>query len=370
MIRISDRSECCGCSACYAICPNDAITMTPDSLGFKYPEVDPERCIDCGLCEKVCPYGKEYPRLNPSIVYAAANKDENVRMGSSSGGVFSVLATKVLHEDGVVYGAAFSDQEKNAVEHICVESPDSLKRIYGSKYLQSDMNDAFSEVSEKLKEGRKVLFSGTPCQIAGLKAFIGGNDAGLMTVACACHGVPSPEIWKRYLGELKGNSDIVTFRDKTSGWKSYNVRFGDYYSPAFNDPYMKAMLQGLTLRPSCLACVFKGRDCGCDIMLGDWWGIGRLDPGLDDDKGTGAVLVFGRKGLAFLDAGSLKLKRMACIDDPGNGGFNIKSFRQFDQNELVREMEHGRSIYKILKKLTEAKMSEKVVRRIKRILGQ
>ena len=329
-----------------------------------------EKCVDCGLCEKVCPYGNEYPRLNPSIVYAAVNKDDDMRLKSSSGGVFPVIATNVLHEDGLVYGAAFSLPEKDRVEHICIASSDSLERVCGSKYLQSDMNEAFRDVAEKLKEGKKILFSGTPCQIAGLKAFIGRNDEGLMTVACACHGVPSPEIWKRYLKEVKGNSDMVTFRDKSSGWKRYSVRFGDYSSHAFDDPYMKAMLQGLTLRPSCKACVFKGRDCGYDIMLGDWWGIGRLEPGLDDDKGTGAVLVFNRKGLELLDAGTLMLKRMPAIEDPGNGGFNGKSFRQFDQNAIVSEMQHGGSIYKMLKRMTEATISEKVMRRIKRILGK
>ena len=344
--------------------------MKPDALGFRYPEVDVEKCVDCGLCEKVCPYVKQYPRLNPSIVYAAVNKDDEVRMNSSSGGVFPVIATNFLSEEGFVYGAAFSDSEKNQVEHVCVASPDSMQRIYGSKYLQSDMNEAFRDVAEKLKDGRRVLFSGTPCQIAGLKAFIGSNDAGLTTVACACHGVPSPEIWKRYLAELKGDSDDVTFRDKSHGWKSYSVRFGEYSSPAFDDPYMKAMLQGLTLRPSCPACAFKGRNCGFDIMLGDWWGIGRLEPGIDDDKGTGAVLLFNRNALALLDADSLMLKRMAAIDDPGNGGFNRKSFRQFDQNELVRELEHGRSVYKVLKKMTDAPFKDKLARRIKRIFGQ
>lgn len=366
MIRITDKSRCSGCSACYSVCPMNAIVMKQDELGFRYPQVIEDKCISCSLCETVCPYGRQYEPSADVDVFAAINKDDSIRSESSSGGVFHVLASEVLAEGGSVYGAAFSDGY-DSVEHVCVDNQASLGRLHGSKYVQSDLNDVFSKVRSDLKDERPVLFSGTPCQVAGLNSFLGKRYDKLLSVACACHGVPSPEVWRCYYHELKGDSDHVTFRDKSHGWKNYQVRIGDYSSPAFSDPYMKAMLKGITLRPSCLECAFKGKNCGCDILLGDWWGIGRICAELDDDKGTGAVLVFSEQGRKYLNEDLLKLRKMNSLDDPGNGGFNIKKFKPSGIEKISDALVRGERIYKVLKDMTEASLYEKIVRRINKV---
>ena len=371
MIKIVDKSRCCGCSACYAVCPHGAITMKADRLGFRYPEIDMSLCIGCNLCERVCPYNAvPYPELVPLKVYAARNKDENIRMGSSSGAVFPVAASNVLEQDGLVYGAAFKDADASEVAHVCASSSEELKHIYGSKYAQSDMRDCFREIRSQLKQGRTVLFSGMPCQVAGLYRYVGNNGDKLYTMACACHGVPSPKVWSMYSKEVKGNSSEVSFRDKSTGWREYKIRIGDYSSVAFKDPYMRAMLKGLTLRPSCKDCVFKAKACGSDILAGDWWGIGKLAPEMDDGRGTSAVLVNSQKGFELIEDEVLELKEMPMLDDPGNGGFNHRDFKDYDTEAFVDRLEKTDSVYALLKAMTEDSVMTKLVRRIKKYFGK
>ena len=370
MIRILDKSRCCGCTACYAVCPHGAITMKADKLGFKYPETDTVACVDCGLCERTCPYNAvPYSDIAPLKLYAARNRDEGVRMGSSSGAVFPVIASNMLAQGGLVYGAAFTDDDSCEVTHICASSGKEVKRIYGSKYTQSDMRDCFREIRSQLKQGRKLLFSGTPCQVAGLHSYI-GNDDNLYTMACACHGVPSPKVWSMYSKEVKGNSSEVSFRDKSTGWKEYQISVGEYSSPAFRDPYMRAMLKGLTLRPSCKDCVFKAKACGSDILAGDWWGIGRLAPEMDDGKGTSAVLVNSHKGFELIEGEALELKEMPVLDDAGNGGFNHRSFKDYDAEAFAERLEKTDSVYALLKVMTEDSVMTKLIRRIKKYFGK
>lgn len=366
MIRITDKTQCCGCSACYSACPHNAITMKPDALGFPYPYVDEEQCIDCGLCEKVCPCTAIYEGLSTENVFAAVNEDAAVRSSSSSGGVFPVAAGKVLDEGGKVYGAAFG-HETMSVRHHGAETHEDCRRFSGSKYVQSDLGDCFRDVKRDLEDGRKVLFSGTPCQVAGLLSFVGKHRDGLNTFACACHGVPSPMVWKRYYDEVCGNSSAVTFRDKSEGWKNYKVRIGEYASPAFSDPYMKAMLKGYTLRPSCRECIFKGKDTGFDILSGDWWSIGRLVPEMDDDKGTSALVINTDTGKELMSDGGLRLLQMPALDDPGNGGFRRRVFDTFDQDKFAEDLSSCDSVYALLKSLTEATVMEKIVRRLKKL---
>ena len=371
MIKIADKSKCCGCSACYAVCPHGAITMKADRLGFMYPEADAAKCIDCGLCERICPYNAApYPAFAPLKLYAARHRNETVRMGSSSGAVFPVAASNILKEGGLVYGAAFIDAETSELAHVCACSDEEVKRMYGSKYTQSNMRDCFREVRSHLKEGRTVLFSGTPCQIAGLCSYIGKDREKLYTMACACHGVPSPRLWSMYSKEMKGSSDEVSFRDKSTGWKGYQIRIGDYSSPAFKDPYMRAMLKGLSLRPSCLACIFKAKSCGGDLLAGDWWGIGKLVPEMDDEKGTSALLVNTQKGFELIEGESLELKEMPKLDDTGNGGFNHRNFKAYDAEEFAERLEKTDSVYKLLKVMTEDSIMTKIKRRIKKYLGR
>lgn len=370
MLKLTDISQCSGCTACMAVCPRDAITMKPDVLGFKYPHVNEDLCVECGLCEKTCPYDAvPYSDIAPLKLYAARNRDEGVRMGSSSGAVFPVAAFNMLEQGGLVYGAAFTGDDSCEVTHICASSAEDVKRIYGSKYTQSDLRDCFREIRSHLKQGRKLLFSGTPCQIAGLYSYI-GNDDNLYTMACACHGVPSPKVWRMYSKEVKGNSSEVSFRDKSTGWKEYQIRIGEYFSPAFKDPYMKAMLKGLTLRPSCKDCVFKAKTCGSDVLTGDWWGIDRLAPEMDDGKGTSALLINSHKGFELIEGEALELKEMTVLDDAGNGGFNHRSFREYDVAEFAARLEKADSVYALLKVMTEDSVMTKIIRRIKKYLGK
>lgn len=371
MIKIVDKTKCCGCTACYASCPYDAIRMVEDGLGFKYPQVDMDKCVGCGICDRVCPYkAAPYPDAAPIKVYAARNRDESVRRSSSSGAVFPVAAENIFKKDGLVYGAAFADDEASKVVHICASSSEEVKRIYGSKYTQSDMGDCLREIRSQLKQGHTVLFSGTPCQVAGLTSSIGKNKEKLYTMACACHGVPSPKVWSMYSKELKGNAKGISFRDKSTGWKEYKIRIGEYSSPAFKDPYMRAMLKGLTLRPSCLDCIFKAKSCGSDLLAGDWWGIGKLAPEMDDGKGTSAVLVNSQKGFELIESESLELKEMPALDDAGNGGFNQRSLKAYDPEELVTKLENTDSVYGLLKVMTEDSVMTKIKRRIKKYLGR
>lgn len=227
MIQILDKEKCVGCHACYSCCPLQCIAMEEDSEGFRYPQVDRDVCINCKKCEEVCPVIQK-PVLHDfsEISIAAYSKDEQIRNSSSSGGVFSVLAQIVLKHGGVVFGAAFDSNFQ--VHHIMVDSIDGLEKLRGSKYVQSRIENTFKEAKKILKSGRKVYFSGTPCQIDGFKNYLGREYDNLITQDIICHGVPAPLVWGRYLDSVREglNSEVkhVTFRDKALGWRKYSVK--------------------------------------------------------------------------------------------------------------------------------------------------
>lgn len=208
MINIRNKHDCCGCSACVSRCPKQCINMCEDSKGFLYPQVDKESCIDCGICEKVCPMLNKPEAKEPQHEYAVQNSNEKVRITSSSGGVFSSIATGVLNEGGVVFGAAFDEEWK--VCHIGIDTKEELSLLQGSKYVQSHIGDAFPRVEQLLKRGVKVLFSGTPCQIAGLKRYLRKEYNNLFTVDVICHGVPSPKVWREYLKSLARSENVLS----------------------------------------------------------------------------------------------------------------------------------------------------------------
>lgn len=219
--------KCSGCTACFAICPKDAITMQADLEGFKYPVIDKRKCIDCGLCCKVCSLENMYGNFGEDKTsFACSAKDENFAKQSSSGGVFAILANMYIQEQAAIYGAAF-DYNWN-VCHIRVDKKDELKRLYTSKYVQSDMGNTFRQVKSDLDNGKKVLFAGTPCQVAGLKTYLQKDYLNLLTVDFICHGVPSPLVWQRYIDELEQNLNSkiteISFRDKKDGWKNFNFK--------------------------------------------------------------------------------------------------------------------------------------------------
>lgn len=307
MIQIKEKEKCCGCGACVQICPKQCIKMVEDSEGFLYPEVDLVDCIGCSLCVKSCLVANQGSRRDPLFVYAAKNRDEEIRYRSSSGGVFSLFAEKIIGEGGIVFGARFDDSWK--VVHDCTGSLEGLQAFRGSKYVQSEIGDSFKSAKQFLAGGRQVLFTGTSCQIAGLRRFLGKEYDNLLTIEVACHGVPSPKIWREYLGHkcAGGVSGIkeITLRDKITGWKNYSVRYtygnGSELMPARKDIFMVGFLKDLYLRPSCYSCAAKEGKSGADIIIADYWGIEKTAPHLDDDKGVGLVMIYTDKGKRYYD---------------------------------------------------------------------
>lgn len=335
MITIKDKKDCCGCHACVTVCAKHCITMQEDKEGFLYPVVDKGACTDCGLCEKVCPVIHQDAPHEPLSSYIAINRNEEIRLQSSSGGIFTLLAEAIINEGGVVFGARF-DAEWNVI-HAWTNTVEGLAAFRGSKYVQSRIGDTYREAREFLKQGRKVLFSGTPCQIAGLNKYLRKEYDNLLTVDFICHGVPSPGVWRRYLDELReelraergvGKNSVsssidelpvitgISFRDKTNGWKKYGFRLRytafeaasntvsapaikeekEFLQPFEENPFMQGFLADIYLRPSCYDCPAKSGKSGSDITIADAWGIGEIDPTFDDDKGCGLVLIKTEKG--------------------------------------------------------------------------
>lgn len=333
MINIKEKHNCCGCGACEQICPKQCISMSTDNEGFLYPQVDSAICIDCGLCEKVCPVINCNEPHTPIATYASKNLNEEVRSQSSSGGVFTLLAEKVISEGGVVFGARFN--ENWAVIHDYTATVEGLKLFRGSKYVQSIIGDNYKIAKQFLSEGRKVLFSGTPCQIAGLKKYLRKENENLLTVEVVCHGVPSPKVWhdyleykraKRAVGKKTVSSSLnelpvitgISFRDKTNGWKKYGFKIGyaaleaadnsvsksadtaNYELTPFNeDLFMQGFLRNLYLRPSCYHCAARQGKSEADISIADYWGIQSIHQQFDDDKGAGLTLVNTTQGVQY-----------------------------------------------------------------------
>lgn len=279
MQRLCEHKSCMGCAACANSCPKGCIHMEADGEGFLYPRIDEAVCISCNRCSTVCPVLSRSSKtpLDAPRAYAAHNLDKNIVGSSSSGGVFTALAQNVLEEGGVVYGAAF--RENFSVAHCRVETADQLPVFRGSKYAQSDVALSYRQVCDDLNAGRKVLFSGTPCQVAGLRSFLGKDYSDLLCVDIICHSVPSPKVWQEYLRELqvKAGEKIASasFRDKREGWEGYYLRVGfadgrEDLRRGNDNYYMKAFIQGLSTRPSCYNCSFKGQNRGSDITLGDF----------------------------------------------------------------------------------------------------
>ena len=312
MITVYDKkNNCYGCSSCAQICPSGAITFKEDEEGFSYPEINHTKCNDCRMCRSSCPIFKDMPSASEALpqIYAIWNKNDDVRSSSTSGGVFSALAKNIIDQGGVVFGAAFDD--KNRVNHTGVASVDQLWKLQGSKYTQSNIGDSYKGARAFLKEGRKVLFSGTPCQISGLHAYLGKGYENLYTCDCVCHGVPSPGVFELYKAHLEKiyQSEIKSFnfRNKSGSWKNYNIKVvfknGSQHITDFReDPYMRGFIKNIYLRPSCHSCKYASVQRNSDITLGDFWGIEKFNPALDDDRGTSLILANTSRGVEFLEA--------------------------------------------------------------------
>lgn len=304
MIDIRHKKDCCGCEACVQKCPKRCISLSLDEEGFLYPKVDISNCINCHLCEKVCPIincDSILPAINPIQSLAVKNRNDNVRMNSSSGGVFISIAKHIIDKEGVVFGAIFDDEFE--VKHTYCQSLSEIHPMMRSKYVQSRIGNSFSKVESFLKQGKTVLFTGTPCQIAGLRTYLGKDYPNLFTVDIVCHGVPGPGIWRRYLNDLRHDSKVssISFREKNGySWSHYGLKIAAadqilYKDYASNNAYMRAFLSNNSLRPSCYACKHKRRS-GADITLGDFWGIKNILPEFADETGISMVVINTNKG--------------------------------------------------------------------------
>ena len=329
-IIIDDKSNCCGCAACVQICPQECISFKEDKEGFRYPIIDNNKvCLECGLCASVCPIINHVATSfhNPLNVYAAKNKDEEIRIKSSSGGVFTLLAENTIREGGVVFGAKFDNNWE--VVHDYTETIDGLSSFRGSKYVQSRIEDNYKKAKIFLQKGRRVLFSGTPCQIAGLKRYLKKDYDNLLCVDFVCHGVPSPKVWRYYVNNLckkfkainTTHISDVNFREKSRGWKNFSLlisflskspqedKVTNIYSIPFSkETFMRLFLENIILRPSCYNCQFRSLSSGADITIGDFWGIEKVDREFDDNKGISLVVNNSEKGKNTLNTKELFLK--------------------------------------------------------------
>lgn len=305
----NQKEDCNGCGACEQICSQNCIQMKRDEEGFLYPQIDYSLCVDCQACKEVCKMTDLKLKSNLKIVYAVKNKKDNIRLESSSGGAFYAFASKIIDEEGVVFGAVYD--KDFSVYHRSVDNLEDLKLLMKSKYVQSDTRNTYKEVREFLNSERLCLYTGTPCQIAGLKAYLKNDTKNLICISIICHGVPSPEIWKRYLSFLKGRygeDEIksINCREKYWGWRDFSleIKFPEhiYHKIYTEDLYMKGFMQNLYLRPSCYSCRAKGAGQNADIIIGDYWGIEQCHPELDDRKGVSAVVLNSEKGVRLFQS--------------------------------------------------------------------
>lgn len=364
-MNLPKHEKCTGCGSCAAVCPKGCIRMVADQEGFLYPEVDESQCVSCKICEKACAVLNS-PKVSDSVeLLAAQNTDALVRQDSSSGGVFTALAQRVLQAGGAVCGAVYN--EKFMVEHRIAFTMDEVVPMRGAKYAQSHAGHLFRQLKQLLTEGKQVMFVGTPCQCAGLKAYLGQDYDQLLTVDMICHGVPAPAVFNSYVNrrrELDANGAPVAsinLRNKSTGWSNYaySVMFqytdGSVYSaPQREDPYMRGFVGNLYLRPSCSDCSFKGIHRCSDLTLGDCWGIWNTHPEFDDNKGTSLLLIHSSRGQSVWEG----------ISD----GFSIVSLTQeeaFDNNPSALTSSHAHPRREaIFAGLSEAKPVDKLIRDI------
>lgn len=386
MPNLCEVNDCCGCSACFAACPKDAIKMLPNLEGFMHPQVDRVKCVDCHLCEKVCPVLKRDNQREPLAVYAAQAKDDELRKQSSSGGIFSLLARLVIANGGVVFGAAVRDDMM--IAHTKAENEEELSLLRGSKYVQSDMGNTYVVVKMYLDSGRQVMFTGTPCQIAGLRKYLQREYQNLFCVDVVCYAVPSPLVWRKYLSartkvdcednKMRKLTD-VNFRDKRLGWGIYtlSLRYDDGYEYAgsmYDDAYMRGFLSSLFNRRSCEKCAFRGLRSGSDLTISDYWRVVDHFPDLSDDVGTSLVLVNNSKGRAFIDGIGDKVKlyessfAKACeVNKPIVKSFGSHANRGiFFRSCTNANFNFDRTVARLLN--VEPSIATKAFKRIKRVI--
>lgn len=352
-ILFTKKEDCCGCGACLNKCPKQAIKMYEDKCGFIYPVIKEDKCVRCGQCKKVCAFQNEDVKNSPIECFAAISMNSEQAKKSASAGVFAAIATKVIERGGIVYGAAFDETWK--VRHILVETIDQLVAIQGSKYVHSDIENKYSEIREQILIGKQVLFSGTPCQVAGLQSYLGEKYDNLLTIDIVCHGVPSNKMFHDYIKTLEskhgGRITAFTFRDKTLGWGingSAVVNGKRIIIWQSASSYLYYFTNGWIYRENCYKCPYACEHRPADITLGDYWGIEKEHPellgkdGWDESNGISCVITNTEKGQVFLKQIDCKLKTSsfekirkgnAQLLNPCKTGKRTEIIKQYEENE-------------------------------------
>jgi len=306
-IDTTDESKCCGCMACMNVCQHQAISMIENEKGFIMPFVDINKCVDCGLCLNVCDFRKEHKNnSNIEHAYSLVANDTETLKESTSGGAFTVFSDVILSEGGIVIGAVMENDF--TVRHILTTSFETRNRMRGSKYVQSDVSEIYKETRESLKKGQHVLFSGTPCQCAALRSYLGKDYDNLIVVDFLCHGVPNNKMFKEHIEYLNAYYRIpsvgFSFRNKTYGWDSYNnnnnnLSNGKTKIKWINQIYYNFFVSNLSLRPACHRCPYRSLHRPSDITIADFWGIEKLT-GHKNRDGVSLVMTHSEKGLELV----------------------------------------------------------------------
>ncbi len=340
------KNICTGCRACEKRCPINAIKMVEDKKGFLYPEVDEKICIKCGLCARICPTNNKETEKEKRA-YATYNKDEKIRLDSSSGGIFDILAKHIIKKGGVVFGAAF-DKDFN-VKHIYIDNIKDVYKLRKSKYVQSDTTDTFETAKKILDEGKYVYYSGTPCQIEGLKSYLGKEYDKLVTQDIICHGVPSPRVWREYLKYKAINIQDINFRSKEkSSWEEYQFKIvynnKEEYEDHNKNIFMRLFLSDLILRDSCYNCKFKKENRESDFTLADFWGIDKTNKQMNDHKGISLLIINSPKGQEILKniLNKIEIKEVLFKDAiKGNKSMTVSANKNKKTSYITKLIESG-----------------------------
>lgn len=384
MIKIIEKENCTGCAACYSVCTHQAINMKLDGEGFEYPVVNQDICVDCGLCQKVCPViqydnnaSKRRIYNDAQIGFAARNKNYEQRLISSSGSILPPIAEWIIEQGGIVVGIGY-DKDFNAV-HKIIDRKEDIKLIQGSKYLQCKAdNVTFKHIKSELIKGRMVLYSGMACQVEGLKSYLRKDYPNLYTIDLICMGIPSYIVWQKYLKTYFDGENIqsVNFKEKSVGWDTFTFRIATdkrtFKERGMHNLYLRSMFLSWNMRPSCFNCPFKHAERLSDFTLADAWGVSKTVPEINDNKGLSSVVVHSSKGLELWN--SIR-ERMDCvevsIEDIAKGNSNLISNKPQTGDRLLFYKTLDENPAKAFGKLCAIKnpnMLIKIIRKIKKLI--